>query len=248
MSHIHIPDGVLPVWLWLSGFIIVIIYLIGMGYYLKNKPFNKKLPLVGVFVALMIIAMSIEIVPIAYHIKLDALTGIILGPLFSVLCIFIVNLILALVGHGGITIVGLNTIVLSIEAIIAYIIFKLLYKKLNKVFLSAFLATIISLFIATWGNIGVVYLSQNNIEHLMQSHESHKESFVKFSLLEHNKTNHEEHTTEPKPNGKDNSHFDMKKFILFLMLLGPVGWLLESLITAFILKYVSKIKPDILEN
>ncbi len=174
MTHLHIPDGILPVWLWLSGIIVVIIYLIGLGIYLRNKPFHKKLALVGVFAALMIVAMSIEVVPIAYHVKLCSLTGIILGPLFSVLTIFVVNIILALVGHGGITIVGLNTVMLSLEALTAYFGFKLLHKKIKNVFLTAFIATVFALFVATCANVGVVYLGTNNFDTLLNNKQTTK--------------------------------------------------------------------------
>ena len=132
MSHIHIPDGFLPVWLWLSGFLMVGIYLLFTTSYIKKNNLHKKLVLVGIFSALMIVGMSLEIVPISYHLNLSALSGIILGPIFSPLAILVTNIFLALLGHGGITNIGLNTVIVSLEAVIAFYIFKFLSLKLGR--------------------------------------------------------------------------------------------------------------------
>ena len=45
-----------------------------------------------------------------------ALAGMMLGPALSFVSVFVVNLILALLGHGGITAVGINTLTIGIEA------------------------------------------------------------------------------------------------------------------------------------
>lgn len=264
MSHIHIPDGILPVWLWLSALFLTIIYLICVGIYIKRNPNSKKIALVGVFAALMIIAMSIEIIPIAYHIKLSVLTGIILGPIFSVLAIFIVNILLALMGHGGITIIGLNTIIISIEAIIGYYGFKLLRKKFKNFFLITFVVTFIALSVATFANIGIIYLGTGNINHLM--HHDHHEHNAKDELKSNTHNNHaiqnegskelntDKHPEhEPLPNNEEknqdtDSYFDIKKFMLIVIGLSIIGWLLESFITAFIVNYIKKVKPDLLEK
>ena len=262
MTHLHIPDGILPVWLWLSGFIFVIIYLICLGFYLKNKPFQKKLALVGVFAALMMVAMSIEIVPFPYHVKLCSLTGIILGPVFSVLTIFVVNVILALIGHGGITIVGLNTVILSLEALLAYIIFRTLHKKFKKVFITAFISTVLALLVATCANLTVVYLGTGNINLLLHKHEHHHNETV----VEHQHNNHDHHSVDEYTEHKDhhmahNDHsvdtiekeadkqgnFDIKRFIILVFGLSLIGWVLEGSITGFIVSYLYKIKPDLLE-
>lgn len=266
MSHIHLPDGVLPVWLWLSGIVIVAIYLFGLTLYLKNKKYNLKLALVGVFSALLIISMSIEIVPIGYHIKLVALAGIILGPIYSVLSLLIVNCLLALLGHGGITIVGLNTIVLSVEAIVAFYIYSILSRPFKNKFVITFMATLIALIVGTFTSAGVVYFGKAGIDTLVHVNERKKESFVSFTLFDT-----QEHTHHPEPTGHDehthtpslepdehehskhlnendkHSYFDFKKFLLLILAFGSIGWVLESIITAFIVSYVHKIKPDLLE-
>lgn len=277
MSHIHIPDGVMPIWLWLTGYIIIICYVWALGISFKKNSFNKKLPLVGVFVALMIVVMSIEIVPILYHVMLDALAGIILGPVFAVLCFFIVNLFLALIGHGGVTIVGLNTIILSVGAILAYYLFHLLNDRFKNVFMAAFIATVISLFVSTWCSVGIVYLGTQNINYLLHKHEHKADSFFNFELFDHHEKGHEEdnhniHRNKSPDihdiNNSDHEHhisedtqhhekhtrplrenfFDMKRFIFLIMTFGFIGWTLEGFLTAFIVSYLNKIKPDLLEK
>lgn len=262
MSHIHIPDGVLPVWLWLSALLLTILYLIGVGLYIKRNPDSKKIALVGVFAALMIISMSIEIIPIAYHIKLSVLTGIILGPIFSVLTIFIVNILLALMGHGGVTIIGLNTLIVSIEAIIGFFGFRLLRKRIKNVFLITFIVTFFALFVATFANIGIIYLGTGSINQLMNhDHTAHeKKEGVKQDQHKtdspdhanhhtmHTPKNEHEHNNNNEETNKPDSYFDIKKFMLIVIGLSIIGWLLESFITAYIVNYINKVKPELLEK
>ena len=72
----------------------------------------------------MLVGMSTEFVPIAYHINLTVLAGIIVGPAMGFLAAFIVDLILALFGHGGITVVGLNTLIVGAECALGSLIFR----------------------------------------------------------------------------------------------------------------------------
>jgi len=228
MSHIHLPDGILPVWLWLAGYAIIAAYL--LFFYLRSKKtaFNKNFALIGILSALMLITMSIEIIPPIYHINLAVLTGIILGPALSVLAILVVNIILAFLGHGGFTVIGLNTVVISIEAILGYFGFKILSLKIKKVFLSAFLATFIALFISSLSTIGIVYIGTHNLD----------------SIIEH-----DHHTAEHKEEviAHKTESFDIQKFIMLIMAFSIVGWTAESVITAFIVNYIKRVRPDILE-
>jgi len=74
----------------------------------------------------MLVAMSLEILPIFYHINLSVVAGILLGPALGFLAAFIANLILAFMGHGGITVIGLNTLLLGSEAVLGHTLFYLL--------------------------------------------------------------------------------------------------------------------------
>ena len=70
MSHIHIPDGVLPVWLVAAGWLLAIAILALITLRLRGADRGRQLPLLGVMAALMLVGMSTEIVPIGYHINL----------------------------------------------------------------------------------------------------------------------------------------------------------------------------------
>ena len=119
MTHMHIPDGVLPVWLWVLGFFIMSLIMGFSLYRLRAMDMKMKIPLLGTLSAAMLVAMSLEIVPLAYHINLTVVTGILLGPALGFIAAFIANIMLALIGHGGITVIGLNTLLLGASRIVA---------------------------------------------------------------------------------------------------------------------------------
>ena len=96
MSHIHFPDGVLPVWLWASGFIAAILIGAVLLRFTKKEELTRRLPLLGMMAAVMVLGASVEIVPIAYHVNLTVFSGILLGRSLIFLATFVVNVILAL--------------------------------------------------------------------------------------------------------------------------------------------------------
>ena len=100
MSHIHIPDGVLPLWLVLAGWALTALGVGLAAYRLRNET-SRGVPLLGVMAAVMLVSMSTEIVPIAYHLNLSVLAGIILGPAYGILAALVVNLFLALFGAAS---------------------------------------------------------------------------------------------------------------------------------------------------
>ena len=125
MSHLHIPDGVIdPIWL-ILGYILTGLVIFICINKIRKRNEEGKMALLGVMGAVMLLAMSVPLGFIPFHINLTALSGIILGPNYGFLAAFIVNLILAFLGHGGITVVGLNTLIVGSEAFLdgCFIIF-----------------------------------------------------------------------------------------------------------------------------
>lgn len=227
MSHIHIPDGILTLWLWILGYVLTGIFFIIFGIHLKKTSNHKKLAVMSVISALMFLTMSVPIpLLLPYHINLSALTGILLGPLYAGGAIFTVNLILALLGHGGITIVGLNTIILIAEAFIANYLYAFFRTKMSTFtpFKSAFFATFLALMASTAITVAIVYLGTQNLELLVHSHEHGA---------------HHEHIE---------AAFDIHRFFILILAAGAIGWTLESYITAVIVGYIAKVKPELLEN
>lgn len=141
MSHLHVSDGILPLWLWV-GALIVALAIAGIGLY-RLKSRHRMVPAVAVMAAVGLVAMNIPLgLPI--HVNLSALSGIVLGPVNGFLAMFIVNLFNALIGHGGLTVIGVNSLLVGSEALIAGGIFYGLRKKKN-ILLIATVAIIIGL-------------------------------------------------------------------------------------------------------
>ena len=240
MSHIHIPDGVLPIWLVVIGWIATAVILYLCIRRVRNVQLGRKIPLIGIVSAIMIVGMTLEIVPIAYHINMSVIAGIVLGPALGFISVFIVDLMIAMFGHGGFTVVGLNTLIVGTEAVLGFYLFHALLGFLSSIKLyaglSAALATVLSLIISTSLMISIVYISQVNPESMLHLD---KESFVEkiFSLEQHSK--HEEYKMR-------NKQIDIVRFTKAVLFLGVFGWILEAVITGFVIRYVSRVRPDLI--
>jgi len=235
MSHIHFPDGVLPVWLWVSGFIIAILVGAILFRFKKKEDLGRRLPLLGMMAAAMVLGASVEIIPIAYHVNLTVISGILLGPSLIFLTAFVVNVILALFGHGGITVIGLNTLTLSIEGILGYFLFRLFWRVLRRLTPAIFLATFLALFCSTLSMIGVVSLGTSHYEELIQME---RKGIIGFEFGKEK----EEHQKAEMAGREVN----MKRFIAIILPLGFIGWILEGVITSLIARYIHRLRPDLL--
>jgi cobalt/nickel transport system permease protein len=219
MTHMHIPDGVLPVWLWGLGFLVMSLIMSFNLIRLRTMDMKKKIPLLGALSAAMLVGMSLptEIILPGYHINLSVVTGILIGPSLGFVAAFITNLILALMGHGGITVIGLNTLLLGSEAVLGHTFFY--FFKGFPFFWRAALATMLTLFITTLFLIGFVAMSHLNPE-----------------LLHHG----EEHSHELQSNGS------VATFAVLVLSIGAIGWIIEAAITGVVIKFISQVKPDML--
>jgi cobalt/nickel transport system permease protein len=240
MSHIHLPDGILPVWLWVLGWILLAGLLFIFKEQFQKEKFSSKIPLLAMFAAVMVISMSLEIVPLFYHINLSVVSGIILGPAWFTLCSFVVNLILASFGHGGITVVGLNSLVISVEGIVGYFLFKALRRFLKKISWAGFVSTVISLLVSTSLALGIVAIGRIDLSSTFGvGHKLQQEKTT--GLLKFETGEHETHREKPS------KQFDFRKFLLLVLIFGSIGWVLEGLITSGILTYLNKVRPGILD-
>lgn len=220
MTHMHIPDGILPAGLWLIGLLLMAL-VVGISLFrLRGMDRAKKIPLLGAVSAVMLVAMNLEILPLAYHINLSVVAGILLGPALGFLSAFITNLMLALMGHGGITVVGLNTLLLGSEAILGHTLFYL-FKKRLPVFWSAAIATVLTLIMTTLALIGIVAASRIAPELISHGGEHGLHSGGRLSV---------------------------QTFAIMLVSLGSMGWLIEAAITGAVVKFISQVKPDLLAH
>jgi cobalt/nickel transport system permease protein len=169
-------------------------------------------------------------------VNLTVISGILLGPSLVFLATFVVNVTLALFGHGGITVIGLNTLTLSIEGVLGYFFFHLFWRGLRKLSIAIFLATFFALFASTLSMIGVVSLGTSHYEELI--HQEKDRGVFEFKLMKEK----EDHQKEDTAKGEVN----LKRFISILLPLGFLGWLLEALITSWIARYIRRLRPDLL--
>lgn len=223
MTHMHIPDGILPVWLWVSGYIITVIALTVSLRRLKGMDVKKKVPLLGALGAAMLVAMQVPILPPLYHINLSVITGILLGPALGFIEAFIVNLMLTLLGHGGggISVLGLNTIVLGSEIILGHVFFSIPGGRLP-VFWRAAAATLMTLLLSTSIVIGIVAASNLDIVGLFTHAGGHG------------------HVYE--------DHASVSTFARIVVPLVVAGWLIEAAITGGVTRFISRVKPDLLSH
>jgi len=116
MTHLHIPDGLLPIWLWGPAVALVLVLLVLTGRAVDPR----RIAYQGSLGAMMLAAMAVPLGPLDYHLSLAGPIGVLLGPAAAFQVLFIVSLVLAFLGHGGLTVVGLNTMVLAVAAVTAY--------------------------------------------------------------------------------------------------------------------------------
>jgi cobalt/nickel transport system permease protein len=123
LTHLHIADGVLPVFLWAAG-LLVTAALVALVSYRHRGDRADRLTLLGSLAALMLAAMAVPLGPIG-HLSFAPVVGILLGPGLGFLAAVVVNAILALLGHGGITVIGLNALVLGAATATAQPLYRL---------------------------------------------------------------------------------------------------------------------------
>lgn len=247
MSHIHIPDGVLPLWLVLAGWLITVGAVMLATRGLRPEDLRRKIPLVGAVAALMLVAMSSEVVPIAYHINLAVMAGIMLGPVLSVPTALIVVSVLALIGHGGVTVIGLNTVVIGAEMSLGALLFAALSALPfgARQGLRAGFATAITLALTTTLLVGIVALGGSPAATResgafdptrMSFTNPFSGGFLGNELVGGAEEPAEE---EPKP-------LDLRRFAIMVYGLGAIGWVLESLITGAIVGFIARVRPSLL--
>jgi len=240
LSHIHVPDGVLPFWLVALGWVVSALILVLCLRSVAADDWTRRLPLLGVMAALMIVGMTVEIVPIGYHLNMSVVAGIILGPTFGFIAAFIVNTILALFGHSGVTVIGLNTLVIGSEAVLGYLLFRGLLAMLSprRAGWAAGGATLLALVTSSFlmiaivgaANLGLGTSSDGNPGALGVQNPFGGGLLV-WELFPEAKA--------PAP------VLGVGTFARIVLTLGSIGWLIEAAISGLIIGYATRVRPDI---
>lgn len=234
MAHLHLPDGVLPFYLWAAGYVVVAVGLLLLWLKFRRA---RNLPVfarAGFFAALMVVAMSFHVAPLGYHLNLAALAGIVAGPAAALLACLFANVILALLGHGGVTVVGLNTLTLGVEAVVASVLFgSAAFVKAT--WLRAFGATVLALAAGTALAFAVVAVGTRDFGEIV---ERGRGGAVVFQLLDRNEPGRDE-----GGDGAEGEEVSLVRLAALFFGLGAVGWALEGTVTAAVCAYLRKTAP-----
>jgi cobalt/nickel transport system permease protein len=193
--------------------------------------------------ALMLVGMSSEIIPIAYHINLTVLAGILLGPWLSVVTALVVNVMLGLVGHGGTTVIGLNTLIIAVEMVMGWLLFRTFVAMLGRrrsglaagistVVALALSTTLLVLIVAVGGSPAAARESGAFDPGTLSFQNPFGEGLATNVLLSPE--------VEPEP-----AALSVKRFATMVYVLGSIGWVLEALITSLIVGFVARVRPGL---
>jgi len=159
MSHLHIPDGILPLALWAPGLALALAVLFATARAsLGSGPRQLALQsaLGGMMLALM--ALPVPITAFDYCMTLAGPVGVLLGSAAGYQVSFVVTLMLALLGQGGFTVVGLNAFVLGLGAMVARPLYERTVPALGPARAMA-LATALSQLLSSACWVGILLLS-----------------------------------------------------------------------------------------
>src|SRR5690349_11179686 len=171
MSHLHIPDGILPPVLWIAGLVLTALVLAWSGPAAARggpRLIAYQSALGGIMLAVM--ALPVPITAFDYCMTLAGPVGVLLGPAPVFQVSFVVTLILALLGQGGFTVIGLNTLVLGLGAMLARPVYLASVRALGPA-RSVALATAASQLASTAGWILVLLLSVRLTPNIVGEHE-----------------------------------------------------------------------------
>ncbi len=262
MSHIHLPDGMIPFPIWLSAFLLTALLLGVSIRKMQQKDLRRILPFTGIAAALMLLGMSVPILIIPVHLSLAVFTGILLGPYMGFVVAFVVMTILGLFGHGGVTLIGLNTLIMGLEMTLGWFVFYRL--KTQKRFVKAFVATVVALTFSMSAMITVVgsavgfsYVMPHDHAHEEEVDHAHEEevdhAHAHEDEVDHDHAHEDEADHDHAHEGDFENAVENVTYLSFsglaalLVILG-IGLILEATATGLLINYFGKIRPDLLEK
>jgi cobalt/nickel transport system permease protein len=123
---VHIADAVLT-WPWLAGgFTLAALLALVAGYRVRDE----EIPRIALLSAAFFVAslMHVRLGPTSVHLLLNGLVGVVLGRRAGLAIALGLFLQWVLLGHGGVTTLGVNTCVLTLPALLAGWLFAELHR------------------------------------------------------------------------------------------------------------------------
>jgi len=122
----HISEGILNPPIWLTGYAATAV-IAGLT---MRKLDMEEVPKISVITAVFFIASLIKIPlgPASIHLILNGLVGIVLGKRAFAAIMLGIILQAIIFGHGGITVIGINTLMLGGGALVAYFVWQQRYR------------------------------------------------------------------------------------------------------------------------
>jgi ABC-type Co2+ transport system permease subunit len=250
MTHVMVPDGVLPWWLSTAGGALAAALVALALVRLRNVAAARMVPLVGVMAALMAVIMSVELVPIGYELHLTVLTGMVIGPWYGVIAALLFNLLRAMIGDGAWTNLGLNTSITWLEIALGAALWAMLRPLARRrAALAAGLSTFAALLLSTAVFVAVIRLSMVHPSQIVETGAysveagGFKEAPLAGGLLTVHaaeaRTESDRTVAEVPPDG-------FGRFAAAVAVLATIGALIESAFTGAIAAFVARVRPELL--
>lgn len=239
MTHLHLPDGVIP-WPWLAlGFALTAVLLALSGRRIPRQDLAARVPAAAVVAALMVLGMSVPLGFIPFHTNLTVLAGILLGPALGFVAAVAVNVILALMGHGGITVVGINSLITGFEVAAGALLFAALRRRLSPV-ASAAVATAATLVVSFALIVGAAALAGANPAALARGdehdHAAGAPAAPQAGAADHSDADH----------GEAGHGASLGAFAAAVAPVFATGVAIESAAVAAVVGYLARVRPGLL--
>lgn len=159
----HLPDGIIPLWqsviYWILAIIVLVLYLFKLS---KTGENEKRIAYIAIFAATAV-SVSFISVPspfgVPLHFFLIPLVVILFGPLSGVVVAFLCLVVqFFLLGFGGMTTLGANTLTIGMALSFSTYLFYKLTLELDER-LSVFSGTLMGIFTATLVQIIILVLA-----------------------------------------------------------------------------------------
>ncbi|NMA84196.1 MAG: hypothetical protein GX962_10090 [Epulopiscium sp.] len=250
MSHIHIPDGLLSWPIWVGSYIVMLILLFFALRHIKKEQMGRKIPYIGMMTAVMLVAMSIPLGIVPLHISLAVFFGILLGPILGYVSVFVANVILAFMGHGGITVIGLNTLVMALEVSLGYFLFQLFsFKEKFSPFWRGLMATVFTLLLTTSLTTGLLAYTVGWEFAVPHSHEHADHNYDESIDHDHDEDiNHNHDEIDHDDQALEELNYLFLSGGMALVVILALGILIESLITGGLVAFLMDLRPHLFES